>query len=64
MDPATLQLILMLIPLAEKLVFNIGGKLIELNTEEMTAEGMLEALEKSRSASWPQLKFVSPNPGE
>ena len=59
MDPVTLQLILTLIPLAEKLVFDIGGKLIELNTSDLTREDMLSMLAASRSSTWPELKFVS-----
>ena len=59
MDPVTMQLLLTLLPLAEKLIFSIGGKLYELNTESLTREDMLAALEASRSANWPDLKFVS-----
>jgi hypothetical protein len=59
LDPATIKLILTLLPLAENLIFNIGGKLIELNTEELTREDMLKALSESRSDNWPDLKFVS-----
>ena len=59
MDPVTMQLILTLLPLAEKLVFSIGGKLYEMNVDSLTKEDMLVALEASRSANWPDLKFVS-----
>jgi len=53
------QLVLALIPLADKLIFSIGGKLMELNTSGVTKEELLEALEQSRSANWPDLKFIS-----
>jgi hypothetical protein len=61
MTEATIQMILVLIPLAEKLIFSIGGKLVELNTKDLTKEDMLAALAASRSDDWPDLKFVSPN---
>ena len=58
------QLILALIPLADKLIFSIGGKLMELNTESITKEELIAALEESRSANWPELKFISTMPEE
>jgi len=60
MDPATLQLILALIPLADKLIFEVGGKLMELDTKNVTREELIAAIAASKSESWPQLKFVSP----
>ena len=63
MNQATVALILGLLPVAEKLVFEVGGKLIELNTENLTAEDLKAAIEQSKSATWPQLQFVSPNKG-
>ncbi|MGE4406059.1 hypothetical protein [Pseudomonas sp.] len=60
MNQATVALILGLIPVAEKLIFEVGGKLIELNTENLTREDMLQAIEASKSGNWPALKFQSP----
>ena len=54
------NLIIALIPLAEKLIFSIGGKLFEMNTEGISKEELIKALESSRSEDWPDLKFVSP----
>lgn len=60
MNPATIQLILALIPLAEKLVFNIGGALVSLDTSEIkTKEDVIKLLEESKSQSWPELTFIS-----
>lgn len=63
MTQATVALILGLLPVAEKLVFEVGGKLIELNTENLTAEDLKKAIEESKSDTWPQLQFASPNKG-
>lgn len=60
MNEATIALIISLIPVAEKLVFEVGGKLIELDTANVTKEDMLKALEKSKSQNWPVLSFTSP----
>jgi|GEM_PF-2869065 len=59
MNEQTVALILGLLPIAEKLIFEVGGKLIELNTAGLTAEDLAAALEKSKSGSWPELKFHS-----
>jgi len=59
MDPVTIQLILALLPVAEKLIFSVGGKLFELDSQGVTKEELLKALEASRSETWPELKFIS-----
>ena len=60
MNPATVQLILSLIPVAEKLIFQVGGQMMELDTANITAEDMVKAIEESKSSNWPKLQFVSP----
>lgn len=55
----TAESIIMLIPLAEKLIFEVAGKVIELNVKDLTKEDMLKALEQSKSANWPDLEFKS-----
>jgi len=60
MNPGVVQLILALLPMAEKLVFSIGGQLMELDTKNLTREDLVAALENSRSETWPELKFISP----
>jgi len=59
MNEATVALILGLLPVAEKLIFEVGGKLIELNTADLTREQLIAALEKSKGENWPQLQFSS-----
>ena len=63
MNPQTVALIMNLIPVAEKLIFEVGGKLIELDTSNLTREDMLKAIEASKSDGWPDLKFSSPRQG-
>ena len=60
MSAATISLILALIPIAEKLIFSVGGKLFELDTTGVTKEELMKALSESRSENWPDLKFISP----
>ena len=58
MNPATVQLIIALLPLAEKLVFQIGGKLIELNTADLTkSEDIVKAFDLAKAEGFPQLTF-------
>ena len=58
MNPATMQLIIALLPLAEKLVFQIGGKLIELNTADLTkTEDIVKAFETAKTEGFPVLTF-------
>jgi len=59
MNEQTVALILALLPVAEKLIFEVGGRLIELSTADLTREQLIAALEKSKSQSWPQLEFAS-----
>jgi len=58
MNAATLQLILALLPLAEELVFNVGGKLISIATADLDSpEAVAKALETAKSEGFPQLSF-------
>lgn len=60
MDPATLQLILTLLPLAEKLVFTIGEKVVEMDTTKIESkEQLLTMLENMKNEPFPELKFIS-----
>jgi len=60
MNPATAQLIIALLPLAERLIFDLGGKLIELNTKDITStDELIRTIEESKSHTWPKLKFIS-----
>ncbi|MFH1027691.1 MAG: hypothetical protein V1791_06790 [Pseudomonadota bacterium] len=60
MNPATLQLILALLPVATRLIFEVGGKLVEINTSELNDPAKIqEALAAAQSEGFPQLKFVS-----
>ncbi len=59
MSEQTVALILALLPVAEKLIFEVGGRLIELSTADLTREQLVAALDKSKSQSWPQLEFTS-----
>lgn len=58
-EAALLQLIIAMLPIVDKLIFEVGGKLIELNTGSLkTPEEVISALAQARSAGFPQLKFV------
>jgi hypothetical protein len=58
MNPATIQLIVALLPLAEKLVFQIGGKLVELNTADLTkTEDIVAAFDAAKKEGFPVLTF-------
>lgn len=60
MNEATIQLILALLPVATRLIFDVGGKLIEINTSELSDPAKIrEALEAAKAEGFPQLKFVS-----
>ncbi len=60
MNPATIQLIIALLPLAERLVFDIGGKLVQINTKDLTDPAeIVKALEAAKAEGFPQLTFVS-----
>lgn len=60
MKQPTVALILGLIPVAEKLIFEVGGRLIELDTRNLTRDDLVQAIEASKSENWPALKFQSP----
>lgn len=60
MNPATVQLIIALLPLAERLVFDVGGKLIEINTKDLTDPAEIQkALTAANTEGFPQLKFIA-----
>jgi hypothetical protein len=59
MSEQTVALILALLPVAEKLIFEVGDRLIELSTADLTREELLAALENSKAGNWPQLEFAS-----
>jgi len=60
MDPATAQLILIGLTLAEKIIFSVGGKLFEVNTADFTDSAkIVKALEDARADGFPDMKFVS-----
>lgn len=58
MNPATLQLIIAMLPVAERLVIE-GGKIVATLRADLTADEMIAALEASKSANWPKLDFAS-----
>lgn len=58
MNPATIQLIIALLPVAEKLIFQVGGKLVELNTADLTkSEDIVAAFEAAKTEGFPVLTF-------
>lgn len=60
MNAATVKLILALLPLAKKLVFEIGGKLVEINTADLTDPAeIIKAIDAAKAEGFPVLKFVS-----
>lgn len=59
MSKQTTNTILALLPLADRLIFDLGGKLLEINTKTITRAELLAALDASRSDTWPELQFVS-----
>ncbi|HEX9080236.1 MAG TPA: hypothetical protein VF795_11645 [Desulfuromonadaceae bacterium] len=63
MNQSTVQLIVALLPIAERLVFDIGGKLVEISTKDLTDPAEIEkALEAAKAEGFPQLRFVSAAP--
>ncbi len=55
-----LDVLMVALPLADKLIFDIGGKLFELNTAEIkSADDVIKIINESKSGSWPGLKFIS-----
>lgn len=60
MDPATIQLIVALLPAAEQIVFKIGEQLISLNTSNLTDPVAIKAaLQQAATEGFPVLEFKS-----
>lgn len=60
MNENTVKLILMLLPVATRLIFEVGGKLIEINTAELNDPAKVkEALDAAQAEGFPQLRFAS-----
>lgn len=60
MNETTLRLILALLPVASKLIFEVGGRFIEINTSKLEDPAKIrEALEAAKAEGFPELKFVS-----
>lgn len=60
MNPATVQLILLGLTLAEKVIFQVGPKLIEINTQDFNDPAeIVKALDEARAEGFPALKFIS-----
>jgi len=60
MNEATVQLILGLLPVATRLIFEVGGKLVEINTSALDDPAKIRAaLESAKAEGFPELKFVS-----
>lgn len=65
MDPATAQLIIFGLTLAEKVVFQVGSKLIEINTSEFNDAGeIVKAFDAAKAEGFPSLQFVSKPVGQ
>lgn len=60
MTQSTVALILGLIPVADKLIFEVGSRLIELDTRDLSRDDLVKAIAASKSENWPALKFQSP----
>ena len=61
MDAATMQLIVALLPLAENLIFTIGGQMVKIATSNLTTpEAVAQALADAKASGFPQLTFVVP----
>jgi len=54
------QLAVILAPLAKDIVVE-GGKLIATFRDHISQEDLNKALELSKSATWPELDFATPN---
>jgi hypothetical protein len=60
----TIELILALIPVAERVVFDLGGKLVEICTRDLTDPAEVRsAIEAAREEGFPELKFISGEKG-
>lgn len=59
-EAALIQIIIAMIPVADKLIFSVGGKLIEIATTDMnTPESVNKALAAAREEGFPQLSFTA-----
>jgi hypothetical protein len=59
MNAATMQLILALLPVAEHIIFSIGGQLVKIAVADLnTPEAIASALETAKTAGFPQLSFM------
>lgn len=60
MNDVTLQLIIALLPAAEKIAFSIGNQIITLNTSTLTDPAAIKAaLQQAASEGFPELQFKS-----
>ena len=60
MNASTAQLILLGLTLAEKVMFQVGPKLIEINTTDFTDPAeIVRAFDEARAEGFPDLKFIS-----
>lgn len=58
MNDKTVSLIIALLPLAEELAFIIGGKIVKLNTSDLTdQESIVKAFEQAKTEGFPALTF-------
>lgn len=58
MNQKTIDLIIALLPAATEILFNIGGKIIKLNTENLTdQETIIKAFDAAKAEGWPVLTF-------
>lgn len=56
MNPATLQLVAALIPVAEEVIIR-GVNVVATFKADITADKLADALQQSKSANWPKLDF-------
>lgn len=60
MNPATIQLIIALLPAAEQVAFTIGQQIITLNTSTLTDPATIKtALQQAATEGFPVLEFKS-----
>lgn len=61
MEPISIQLILALLPHAEKLAIYVGGEIKEFSATHITSKAdLVKMLEESKSQGWPDLEFKTP----
>jgi hypothetical protein len=63
MNEQTINLILALLPIAQRVAVQIGTTVIDLK-EDMAKEDIIKALEQSRSATWPDYDFGPKDPAQ